>query len=318
MLRRIATIVTTVVLITIVGPGQVAPSAAQATAIAPTSPADRQSTDHAALLETYAAGSMVLEQPLYSRDLGLPTSYRVFLPPGYGDTDRPYPVLFMLHGVAGDASEWQSIGLLEAADRMIQAGEIEPMLIVLPNGGANYWVNHADGTRWGDFMVDDVLPSVDAEYRTIPDRSARAIGGLSMGGEGALRLAMLNPDAFGIAAAHSPSLRTAYDQLAPELQDLYGSRAAWRAASPLYLTLDSDAAYRLIIELDVGEDDPWRPNVEMLHDWLDDRGMRHQFDVLPGEHAPEYWIGYVDRYLAFYSGAFGGQPVGLGAAPSGR
>jgi enterochelin esterase-like enzyme len=270
----------------------------------PDAPVERDDVGRATLLETYPGGSMVLEQPLYAHDLGLATSYRIFLPPGYGETTRRYPVLYMLHGVAGDASEWQSIGLLEAADRMIQAGQIDPMLVVLPNGGANYWVNHADGTRWGDYLIDDVVPAVDARFRTLADRSGRAIGGLSMGGEGALRLAMLNPDVFGIAAAHSPSLRTAYDQLAPELQDLYGSRAAWRAASPLYLAVDTDTAYRLTIELDVGEDDPWRPNVEMLHSWLADRGIVHQFDVLPGEHDPEYWIGYVDRYLTFYSGAF--------------
>ena len=168
--------------------------------------------------------STVVEHPLYASTLGLSTSYSIMLPPGYDASGRRYPVLYMLHGVAGDSTEWQSIGLLEAADRMIQDGEIEPMLIVLPNGGANYWVNHADGARWGDYLVSDVVASVDREYRTIPRARDRAIGGLSMGGEGALRMAMLNPDVFGIAAAHSPSLRTAYDQLAPELQTLYGDR----------------------------------------------------------------------------------------------
>ena len=187
------------------------------------------------VVTTYAGGSTVVEHPLYASTLGLSTSYNVFLPAGYAESSQRYPVLYMLHGVAGDATEWQSIGLLEAADRMIQDGEIEPMLIVLPNGGANYWVNHADGARWGDYLVSDVVASVDREYRTVPDRAARAVGGLSMGGEGALRMAMLNPDVFGIAAAHSPSLRTAYDQLSPELQRLYGTEADWRAASGLWL-----------------------------------------------------------------------------------
>jgi enterochelin esterase-like enzyme len=259
---------------------------------------------HASVLTSYAGGSTVVEHPLYARTLGLSTSYNIFLPAGYNESGRRYPVLYMLHGVAGDATEWQSIGLLEAADRLIQDGEIEPMLIVLPNGGANYWVNHADGARWGDYLAGDVVTSVDQEYRTLPDRAARAVGGLSMGGEGALRMALLNPDVFGIAAAHSPSLRTAYDQLAPELQQLYGTEADWRAASGLWLATDTDAAARLTISLDVGEDDPWRPNVELLHARLDERGVSHRFEVLPGEHAAEYWIGNVDHYLGFYSGAF--------------
>ncbi len=266
----------------------------------------------ASVLTTYAGGSTVLDHPLYASTLSLSTSYSIMLPPGYDGSARRYPVLYMLHGVAGDSTEWQSIGLLEAADRLIQDGKIEPMLIVLPNGGANYWVNHADGARWGDYLVNDVVASVDREYRTIPDRADRAIGGLSMGGEGALRTAMLNPDVFGIAAAHSPSLRTAYDQLAPELQTLYGTEADWRAVSPLWLASDSDAAYRLTISLDVGQDDPWRPNVELLHSRLAERGISHQFAVLPGEHAAEYWIDNVERYVGFYANAFEGGSLALG------
>jgi len=267
----------------------------------------------ASVLTRYPGGSSVIEHPMYASTLGLSTSYNIFLPPGYAESTQRYPVLYMLHGVAGDATEWQSIGLLEAADRMIQDGEIQPMVIVLPNGGANYWVNHADGARWGDYLVSDVVASVDREYRTIPDRTARAVGGLSMGGEGALRLAMQNPAVLGIAAAHSPSLRTAYDQLSPELQTLYGTEADWRAASPLWLVSDTDAASRLTIALDVGEDDPWRPNVTLLHDRLTERGISHRFEVLPGEHAAEYWIGNVDHYLSFYAGAFQGSPLARGS-----
>lgn len=306
MFRRALAALSAAALLTMAGPGQqvVGLSHASAALAAPAPAAQVEPRAQVSVLATYAGGSTVVEQPLYASTLGLSTSYSVFLPADYAQSSRTYPVLYMLHGVAGDASEWQSIGLLEAADRLIADGELEPMLIVLPNGGANYWVNHASGARWGDYLVNDVVASVDRAYRTIPDRGGRAIGGLSMGGEGALRTAMLNPDVFAIAAAHSPSLRTAYDQLAPELQRLYGTEADWRAASPLWLAVDTDAAYRLTISLDIGEDDPWRPNVELLHNRLAERGLSHQFQVLPGEHAAEYWIGNVDRYLVFYGGAF--------------
>ncbi|MFN8635756.1 MAG: alpha/beta hydrolase-fold protein [Chloroflexota bacterium] len=306
MIRRALAVVGAAALLALAGPGQQAVSLAHASFspnvsayAAPAEPAVR-----ASVLTTYLGGSTVVEHPLFASTLGLSTSYNVFLPAGYEASAQRYPVLYMLHGVAGDATEWQSIGLLEAADRLIQDGQIEPMLIVLPNGGANYWVNHADGARWGDYLVNDVVASVDREYRTIPNRAGRAVGGLSMGGEGALRMAMLNPDVFGIAGAHSPSLRTAYDQLSPELQQLYGTEANWRAASGLWLATDTDAAARLTISLDVGQDDPWRPNVELLHARLDARGVQHRFEVLPGEHAAEYWIGNVDHYLSFYAGAF--------------
>jgi len=311
MLRRTFVAISAAALVTMFSPGQQAPAYAAPARATLTTAEPGDFGVRASVLTTYAGGSTVLDHSLYASTVGISTSYSIFLPPGYAETTRRYPVVYMLHGVAGDSTEWQSIGLLEAADRLIQDGKVEPMLIVLPNGGANYWVNHASGARWGDYLVSDVVASVDREYRSIPDRTDRAVGGLSMGGEGALRMAMLNPDVFGIPAAHSPSLRTAYDQLSPELQHLYGTEADWRAVSGLWLATDSAAAYRVTISLDVGQDDPWRQNVELLHARLDERGITHRFEVLPGEHAAEYWIENVDRYVAFYDDAFRGSRLTL-------
>lgn len=251
-----------------------------------------------------ANGSIVVAQEFWAATVAREMRYRVFFPPGYVYERRDYPVLYMLHGVAGDSSEWEQLGLLDAADRLIADGTIDPFLIVLPDGGPNYWANHATGARWGDYVAEDVVPIVDRLYRTRPERAARAIGGLSMGGEGALRLAMLHADVFGIAAAHAPSLRTAYEQLSPGLQELYGEPDRWRSLSPYWLVGDGDAAERLVISLDVGEDDPWRQNTEALHERLRAYGIEHQFAVLEGEHDASYWEAHLDRFLGFYSRAF--------------
>jgi S-formylglutathione hydrolase FrmB len=277
------------------------------------------------IVARYVGGSHVVEERFWSAAVGREARYRLFVPPGYFVETRRYPVVYLLHGVAGDATEWQELGILEAADRLIGAGAIAPMLIALPDGGPNYWVNHADGPRWGDFVLD-VVWSVDAHYRTVRDRDARAIGGLSMGGEGALRLALLHPETFAIAAAHAPSLRTSYDQLSEGLQALYGGpdrcaedeptpseaygvsltpcEARWRSVSPYWLVRDTDAAERLTIALDVGEDDPWRENVEALHARLVRYGIDHELAILPGEHDPSYWEANLGRYLRFYDRAF--------------
>ena len=251
-----------------------------------------------------ANGSIVVEQRFRAATVAREMRYRVFFPPGYAFERRGYPVLYMLHGVAGDSSEWEQLGLLDAADRLIAAGEIDPFLIVLPDGGPNYWANHADGARWGDYVVEDVVPLVDRLYRTRPERESRAVGGLSMGGEGALRLALLNPDVFAIAAAHAPSLRTSYGQLSEGLQALYGEPDRWRSLSPYWLVKDGDAAERLTISVDVGEDDPWRENAEALHARLLGYDVEHEFVVLGGEHDPSYWEAHLERYLRFYSRAF--------------
>lgn len=304
MIYRVATaVVTGVMLLSIFTPRSKAatvhdetPAPARGSTTPPTEDVREAST-----VTTYLGGSRVLEEPLYSRILDLHTSYRVLLPADYDTSTQRYPVLYMLHGVAGDSSEWQSIGLLEAADRMVQRGQIDPFLIVLPNGGANYWVNQATGARWADYVVQDVVTQVDRDFRTIDEPSARAIGGLSMGGEGALRIALEHPRVFSVVGAHSPSLRTEFSELAPELQTLFGDEQLWRHESPLWQVVDNDAAYELTTVIDVGEDDPWRPNVELLHQRMLSRGISHRFEVLPGEHAAEYWIGNVDHYLAFYS-----------------
>lgn len=273
------------------------------TVTAPAAPAV-EGVRQRSVLNTYSGGSMVVEDALHARTLDIHTSYRVMLPPNYDATVRRYPTLYMLHGVAGDSSEWQSIGILEAADRMIQRGEVDPFIIVLPNGGAHYWVNQYSGQRWADYVVNDVVAQVDQNYRTVAAPQARAIGGLSMGGEGALRLALTNPNTFGIAAAHSPSLRTAFDQFAPELQPIFGDESYWRTVTPLWQVVDTDTAYRLTLAIDIGEDDPWRPNVELLHERMTTRGIPHRFDILPGEHAAEYWIENVERYVGFYGASF--------------
>ena len=109
-------------LLTLAGRGQPATSLSYATpALAAPISADVGALGaRASVLTTYAGGSTVVEQSFCASTLGLSTSYNVFLPPDYAGSSRRYPVLYMLHGVAGDSSEWQSIGLLEAADRMIQ------------------------------------------------------------------------------------------------------------------------------------------------------------------------------------------------------
>ena len=113
----------------------------------------------------------------------------------------------MLHGGSQDRDEWPAYGLVDAMDRLIANREIGPMLLVLPQGDYSYWVNHAtDGTRWGDYIAEDLVRHVDATYRTLPDADHRAIGGLSMGGYGALQLGFTYPGVFGAVGAHSPAL----------------------------------------------------------------------------------------------------------------
>jgi enterochelin esterase-like enzyme len=244
----------------------------------------------------------------YSRALGRQMPFFVYLPPGYDlDGEARFPVLYMLHGLSGTNWEWAELGLFSAADELIAAGEIRPLVIVLPQGDQAYWFDHADGNRYGTYAAREVVAEIDRRYRTVHDRAAQAVGGLSMGSMGALQLAINYPDVFRTVGAHGLTLRdyaSMAEQLGPELAPRWlGDGRRYAAFDPLRLYRDrAPAARRLRIWLDVGADDAyWRPSAEAFHRQLLADGVPHEWRVLPGDHNPDrYWRVHVREYLRFY------------------
>ena len=229
--------------------------------------------------------------------------YWIYLPPGYGQTTRRYPVLYMLHGGGGVLDEWAALGLFEAADRQIQAGTLQPMIIVLPQGDKSYWTNGIDNTpRYGDYMAYEVVGHIDAAFGTIRDRSARAIGGLSMGAWGALYQAFTHPDIFAVVGAHSPSLYPDDNNL-----KFLGTGAEFASKDPVSLARTAAKLETLHIWIDIGANDPWLEVTTGLHNTLAQRGIAHEWHLNPGYHASEYWAQHAPEYLQFYGHALAGQ-----------
>ncbi len=254
--------------------------------------------------ERVPLAGMVVDDWVTSTILNRSLPYRVYLPPAYAASDRRYPVVYMLHGAGGNYTEWDDSSLPDVADRLMSEGEIQPYIVVMPDGGdRTYWANWADdGARWEDYVVQEVVPEIDRRYRTIQDQSGRAIGGLSAGGLGALNLAMHHPDVFGVAGGHSPSVRLEPD---PTLWFLSGD-AFW-VNDPVWLARNRLGLDRLSIWLDVGDEDWWRPNVEALRDALSERSIPYSWHVFPGTHEADYWVAHVPDYLRFYAGALRGD-----------
>jgi enterochelin esterase-like enzyme len=243
----------------------------------------------------------LIDDRLNSPIIGQSFAYRVYLPPDYlHSTQRRYPVLYMLHGAGGNYTEWTDSFLPEAADRLIVANEIQPMIIVMPDDGeATYYANWSDdGPRWGDYITQDVVSTIDQRYRTLPRAASRAIGGLSMGALGALNLAFQHPDVFGVVGAHSPSVRLEPD---PALWFLAGQNF-WDN-NPVWLIEHRSGLESLQIWIDAGTDDIWLPNIEAVHQALVEHGLHPMWHVFPGPHEAEYWIEHVPDYLHFYGGA---------------
>ncbi|MGH2404470.1 MAG: alpha/beta hydrolase [bacterium] len=165
------------------------------------------------------AGRIVVEQVAFDalRDnpLGDPwmRSIPIYLPPGYGATERRYPVIFWLHGFTGTAmsqiapNPWIP-SLPDLVDRVIRDGA-PPALLVMADGwtryGGSQYVNSSANGRYED-AVRELVGHVDARFRTLASRQHRGINGKSSGGCGALMLGMRNPDLFGAMASHSGDL----------------------------------------------------------------------------------------------------------------
>ena len=248
--------------------------------------------------EQRAAGSRLERRTFPSEALGREACYLIYLPPGYSDTSERYPVVYQLHGVAGDANEWIAIGTPDAADQLIGDGTIRPLIVVFPYGDASYYVNaNHGGPRWEDHIVGEVVQEVDATYRTLARRESRAVAGLSMGGDGALQLAMRYPDVYGVAAAHSPSTRLLFEHAAAAA---YRDEAFFRAHNPYWLAQTATGLERVSFWIDIGDEDHWRWNTRAIQATLAARGIPHRFTVLPGRHEGEYWVEHVGLYLRYY------------------
>jgi putative tributyrin esterase len=245
----------------------------------------------------------IQDDRLPSPIIGDELPYRVYLPPDYAtNPTRRYPVLYLLHGAGGNYTEWSDSFFPERADQMIRNGDIEPLIVVMPDDegdGPTYWANWSNGgPQWADYVIEDVVGAIDRRYRTIPEAGARAIGGLSMGGLGALHIAMRRPDVFGTVEANSPSIRVGRD---PSLWFLVGDN--WNQHDPIWLARNAPDLNQLRLWIDIGDSDIWLDNVTVLHQALVARGVRHDWHVFTGEHEAEYWIDHVPDYLRFYATA---------------
>src|SRR5512144_2521485 len=151
---------------------------------------------------------------LRDNPLGDPAERRVpvYLPPGYDGSGGRYPVVYFLAGFAGGGTYLLSESLWgetlpQRVDRLVRSGAVRPLIVVMPDcltrlGGSQY-INSAATGRYEDHLVDELVPSVDATFRTVADPAARAIMGKSSGGYGATVLAMRHPEVFGLAVDHS-------------------------------------------------------------------------------------------------------------------
>lgn len=214
-----------------------------------------------------------------SAALGRDERVQVHLPPCYdSQTAARYGAVYALHGAGDDGSQWDVLGLDEAADRLALAGEILPQVVVIVDGGPFYEPG-GDPPPIAAYLAEELVPAIDGAYRTVPDAAHRSLHGISLGGAVALVTVGAHPDVFGALGGHSGA---------------YGG-----AAAPARALADNGVR----VYLDVGDDDGLRGTTERLAGDLEDAGVEHELHIGDGGHVGSYWAAHVEDYLRFAAAA---------------
>lgn len=141
-----------------------------------------------------------------SEVLGVTRQYSVYLPKSYTtNPEKKYPVLYLLHGVWGDNTNWVERGhIQDVANKLIDADEAVEMIIIMPDAG-RIWNGYFDMDGWSyeTFFFTEFMPYIESKYRIIGDKQHRALAGLSMGGGGTTVYAQKHPELFSSAYAMS-------------------------------------------------------------------------------------------------------------------
>ena len=223
----------------------------------------------------------------------------VILPENY-TIKKHYPVVYLLHGYSDNYAKW-----IKTVPAIKTLSTEHQFILVCPDGGYSSWYfdSPIDSTcQYESFITRDLLPYVDTHYTTIPNRASRAITGLSMGGHGALYLAIRNPNLFGSAGSMSGGvdLRTstkAYD-ISRRIGTIEANHAEWDNRSVINMVNDlKNNELNLII--DCGVSDFFYQINAGLHRRLMALKIDHDYIERPGEHNWKYWDNSI-RYQFLY------------------
>lgn len=277
---------------------------------------------HTALL----GQSKILESQVMKSDLlKTEVKYSIYLPDGYDYSERHYPVVYLLNGYTGDETSWiESGGMQRIVDREIEQGNIQKMVIVMPDGDDRLYMNRTDGTYpYEDMFMKELLPYIQSNYRVRKTKRYTGISGLSMGGAGALRLVLKYDQYFGACAAYSSAIFTeesvtSSDQesmdgyISKAMPDMVGTKGknrlnkSYKEYDVLQWVKNKDPELLKTVKIyfDCGDDDFLTLGNAQLHKELVVRQIPHEYRVRDGAHTWPYWRESLPVGLKFISDSF--------------
>lgn len=225
----------------------------------------------------------------------------VILPKSYAEGNSRYPVVYLLHGCGGNYASWITI-----KPELPQLASQYNLIIVCPDGLINSWYWNSPlnkDMQFEDYISDEVIRYTDSHYRTIADRSARAISGLSMGGHGAMWNAIRHRNVFGAAGSISGGLDIRPFPTNWKMQNQLGEFASNKKRWDEHTVINLIPSLKdgdLAIIIDCGVDDFFLEVNRRAHQSLLDHNIKHDYIERPGAHNNAYWNNSIDYQLLFF------------------
>jgi len=231
----------------------------------------------------------------------------VIVTPDNYSSAKELPVVYLLHGYSDNHRGW-----INKAKGFEKEADIHNLMIVCPDGGYSswYWDSPIDPkSQYETFISSELVKAIDTKYKTIKDRKGRAITGLSMGGHGALYLAIRHQDVFGAAGSMSGGVDIRPFPNNWDMAKRLGTYAEqpdrWEKNTVINL-LHLLTPNSLALIIDCGTDDFFYEVNQNLHQQLLYRNIPHDFITRPGGHTWPYWTNAVKFQILFMSNYFQG------------
>jgi enterochelin esterase family protein len=233
---------------------------------------------------------MVSQFEYWSQTLGAKRRAHIYTPPGYQRNSRRYPVLYLVHGAGDSDDSWTSTGHAHyILDNLIAAGKAKPMIVVMPFGhtpdrpgaGGNILGNQ----DFGNDLLQDLIPAIDATFRTEAKPQSRAMAGLSMGGAHTLQFGLPHSDVFRYIGIFSMGLGVGGDQEGVKRYETQHAAALARSAKEMK-----------VVYYAMGKEDFLYSSVAPTRGVLERAGIRHTYNETGGGHTWINWRRYLNDF----------------------
>jgi S-formylglutathione hydrolase FrmB len=255
-----------------------------------------------------AAAGTVENISVYSDLMKKQVSVVVIKPSNYKQSNKNYPVVYLLHGYSGNQNQW-----LNDAPQLMQSVDQLDVILVCPDAGYGSWYfdSPIDSTiRYESFIANDLVPYIDNHYHSIPSKKGRAITGLSMGGHGSLFVAIRHNELFGAAGSIAGGVDF---RPFPNNWDIKKSLGTidehpenWEKYTVINM-VDSSWSGKTKIVMDCGTGDFFLAVNRNMHQKLLTHHIDHDYTERPGAHNKMFWGNAIDYQLLFFVKYFRGN-----------